>query len=70
MNHSIPAGDWVTVEEAQTLVPDVSSRRLQALAASSRVLSVKVLGRVLLDRADLIAWRDSRKPGRPRKEED
>lgn len=66
----LPPGNWVTIHEATKLVRSVSLRRLQALAASGRVRSVQVLGRWLLDRDALIAWRDTRdrKGGRPKKE--
>ena len=69
MDEKIPRGDWLTVSEAMALVPDVSRRRLQALAASSTVVrGQKVLGRLLIDRASLIAWRDGpRVGGRPPK---
>ncbi|MBA4191824.1 MAG: hypothetical protein C0467_27915 [Planctomycetaceae bacterium] len=66
MNITIPPGDWVSVTEACELVKDVSRRRIQALG-KSRIRSVIVLGRMLLDRAELIAWRDGpREGGRPK----
>jgi hypothetical protein len=52
--------------EAHDLVPDVSRRRTQALAMLGTVRAVKVLGRILLSRPDLIAWKDGpRRDGRP-----
>lgn len=67
MNESIPPGDWVTVSEACEIVPDVTRRRIQALGKSGRVKCVTVLGRLLLDRAALLAWKATRAPGRPAK---
>jgi len=65
---AVPPGQWVTVSEALVLVPDVSRRRLQALAEDKTVRAVKVLGRILLSRPALVAWRDGpRKDGRPKK---
>jgi hypothetical protein len=56
----LPAGDWVTVDEAMALIPDVSRRRIQALAKNKAVKTKKVLGRLLFERKSLIAWRDTR----------
>lgn len=71
MNEKVPPGDWVTVTEACELVADVSRRRIQALGKRKTVKSVIVLGRMLLDRAELIAWRDGpRAGGRPKKDKD
>jgi hypothetical protein len=64
----VPPGQWVTVTEAQSLVPDVSRRRIQALAELGTVRAVKVLGRILLSRSELVTWRDGpRRDGRPKK---
>jgi hypothetical protein len=53
------------------LVPDVSRRRIQALATgdTKRVKSCVVLGRLLIDRPELIAWRDGPRKRGPKPKE-
>jgi hypothetical protein len=70
MNTTIPPGDWLTVTEAMALVPDVTRRRIQALAKHARVKTTVVLGRLLIDRPSLLDWKRTRNPngGRPKKE--
>jgi len=70
MEEKIPAGEWITVSEAMKLIDatgkPVTRRRVQNLAADGVVASVKVLGRVLLDRKALSAWaKGPRSSGRP-----
>lgn len=63
----IPEGEWLTVAEAARSLR-VSARRVQALAKLGRLRAVLTLGRYLIDRASVAAYKATdRKPGRPRK---
>lgn len=73
MEEKIPTGDWVTVTEALTIIAltgkPVTRRRVQNMAADGAIRSAKVLGRLLLDRKQLIDWtKGPRAAGRPGEE--
>ena len=70
MEEKIPAGDWVTVTEALAIIAStgkpVTRRRVQNMAADGAVRSAKVLGRLLLDKKQLVEWsKGPRSAGRP-----
>jgi hypothetical protein len=67
MVHLPTEGEWLTVAEARAILK-VSPRRVQALAKKGTLVSQMVLGRYVICKASVLAFKKSpRKPGRPKK---
>ena len=66
---TLPDGDWLTVKEAANAL-DVSIRRVQALIAAQKLTAQKLLGRYVVSKTSVVAYKRSpRKAGRPKKDD-